>query len=133
MRTRETETRGVGPAAKDVAEHASALARLEMELASLELKRKVGALGVGIGLTVGAGLFAVYAVGFGLAAGAAALAIVLDLWLALLIVSAGLLVFAVLLALVGLGIIRKGTPPVPEQAVAEARITQEVLRGNGSH
>ena len=55
MPTRESERRGVGPAAKEVAEHASTLARLELELAALEVKRKVAALGVGIGLVIGAG------------------------------------------------------------------------------
>ena len=133
MPTPETETRGVGPAAKEVAEHASALARLEMELASIELKRKVGALGLGIGLTVGAGLFALFAIGFGLAAAAVALAIVLDLWLALLIVFGALLLLTGILALLGLNRIKKGTPPVPEQAVMEAKITQQALRGNGAH
>ena len=39
---------GVGGAAKQVAEHASSLARLELELAGLELKRKAGALGAGV-------------------------------------------------------------------------------------
>ena len=47
MPTRETESPGFGRAAKQVAEHASALARLELELAALELKRKVVALGIG--------------------------------------------------------------------------------------
>jgi len=48
MPTRETEANaGVGPAAKQVAEHASSLARLELELAILELKKKGAALGIG--------------------------------------------------------------------------------------
>jgi hypothetical protein len=132
MPTRESERRGVGPAAKDVAEHASTLARLELELAALEVKRKVAALGVGVGLVAGAGLFFLFALGFGIAAGAAALALVVSTWLALLIVFGALVLFAGVLALAGLGAIKKGTPPVPEQAVAEARLTTEVLR-NGSH
>jgi len=48
MPTRETEINaGVGPAAKQVAEHASSLARLELELAILELKKKVAGSGSG--------------------------------------------------------------------------------------
>lgn len=54
MPTQEAE-HGVGPAAKQVAEHASTLARLELELALLEVKRKVAALGVGIGMSIAAG------------------------------------------------------------------------------
>jgi hypothetical protein len=131
MPTRESERRGVGPAAKEVAEHASTLARLELELAVLEVKRKVVALGLGIGLAVGAGIFFLFALGFGLAAGAAALALVFSTWLALLIVFGGLALLALLLALVGLSAIRKGAPPVPEQAVEEARLTTEALKRNG--
>ena len=133
MHTPASERRGVGPAAKEVAEHASTLARLELELAALEVKRKVGALGVGIGLAVGAGVFFLFALGFGLAAGAAALALVVSTWLALLIVFGALFLFAGLLGLLGLGLIRKGAPPVPEQAVAEAKLTTEALKRNGSH
>ena len=133
MPTPETERRGVGPAAKEVAEHASTLARLELELAALEIKQKVAALGIGIGLVIGAGVFLFYGVGFGLAAGAAGLATVVSTWLALLIVFGALLLLGAVLALVGMSMIKKATPPVPEQAVAEARLTTEALRSNGSH
>ena len=133
MPTRETEHRGVGPAAKEVAEHASTLARLELELAALELKRKVAALGVGIGLVASAGVFLLFALGFGLAAGAAALALVVSTWAALLIVFGALVLFSLLLVLIGLSAIKKGTPPVPEQALEEARLTTQALRSNGSH
>ena len=72
---RETnEKHGVGAAAKQVAEHASSLARLELELAGLELKRKAGALGAGVVLGVAAALLALYALGFGFATIAAGLA-----------------------------------------------------------
>ncbi len=133
MPTRETEHRGVGPAAKEVAEHASTLARLELELAALEVKRKVAALGVGIGLVASAGVFLLFALGFGLAAGAAALALVVSTWAALLIVFGALVLFSVLLVLIGLSAIKKGTPPVPEQALEEAKLTTQALRPNGGH
>jgi len=73
----ETEQQGVGAAAKQVAEHASTLARLELELAGLELKQKAGALGAGVGLGIGAAIFSLYPVGFLLATAAVALSIVL--------------------------------------------------------
>jgi len=133
MHTHETEKRGVGPAVKEVAEHASALARLEMELATLELKRKVAAFGIGVGLGVAAGVFLLFALGFGLAAGAAALALVVSTWLALLIVFGGLLLFALILGVFAMRAIKAGTPPVPEQAVAEAKLTTEAIKGNGTH
>ena len=132
MPTPATKKPGVGPAAKQVAEHASTLARLELELATLEIKRKVAALGIGIGLVVGAGIFILFALGFGLAAAAAALALVVPTWAALLIVFGGLALFSLLLGLIGLKLIRKGTPPVPEQAIREARLTTEALRNGRS-
>jgi uncharacterized membrane protein YqjE len=124
---------GVGGAAKQVAEHASSLAKLELELAGLELKQKVGSLGAGLGLGIGAALIGLYALGFLFATIAVALAIVLDTWLALLLVTAGLLALAGLLGLLAVRRIKKGTPPVPEQAIREAKLTSEALRPDGGH
>ena len=125
------ETPGVGTAAKQVAEHASALARLELELAGLELKSKVGALGAGAGLGVGAAIIVLYGLGFLFATAAVALALVLDLWLAMLLVTVGLFVVAGVLAFIAVRLIKRGTPPVPEQAIREAKLTQEALKANG--
>lgn len=127
MPTQEAD-HGVGTAAKQVAEHASTLARLELELALLEVKRKVAALGVGIGMAVAAGIFGLFALGFALAAGAAALALVMPMWAALLIVFGVLALLAMILLLVGLSALKKGAPPVPEQAIHEAKLTTEAIR-----
>ncbi|HKH30977.1 MAG TPA: phage holin family protein [Gaiellaceae bacterium] len=122
----------LGSAAKDVAEHASALVRLEIELAKLEISRKLGSLGIGVGLGVGAGLFGLYAVGFLFATIAAGLATAVDVWLALLIVTVFLLVVTGILGLLAFKRIQKGTPPVPEQAIEEAKLTSEALKSDGS-
>ena len=136
MPTRETETTatnaGVGPAAKQVAEHASSLARLELELAALELKKKAANFGTGIGLGLGGALFAVFTLGFAFATIAAGLATTVSTWLALLITTGILLVLTAVLAGVGVLLIRKSTPPLPEQAIEEARRTTEALKRNGS-
>ena len=133
MTTRETDShpRGLGALAKRVAEHASSLVRLELELAALEVKRKVTSLAVGIGLAVGAVIFGVFALGFLFATVAAALATFLSTWLALLIVTLGLFVLTAVLGLVGVAKIKKGTPPVPEQAIHEAKLTTNALKHNG--
>ena len=123
---------GIGAAAKQVAEHASSLVRLELELASLELKRKLGALGLGIGLAVGGAVFGLYALGFLFASIAAALATFMPTPLALLAVTLFLLVVAGVLVIVGLGRIKRGTPPVPQQAIAEAKLTTTALKSDGS-
>ena len=124
----EQRNGGVGGAEKQVAERASKIAKLELELASLELKKKVASLGVGIGLTIGAGLFGFFMLGFLLAALAAGLATFLDLWLSLLVVAAFLGFLAMLLGLIGLSRIKKGTPPVPERAIREAKLTSEAIK-----
>ena len=131
MPTQEAE-HGVGTAAKQVAEHASSLARLELELALLEVKGKVAALGIGIGMSIAAAIFGLFSLGFGLAAGAAALALVLPMWAALLIVFGVLALLAVVLLLVGLSVIKRGAPPVPEQAIREAKLTTEAIRNGRS-
>jgi uncharacterized membrane protein YqjE len=119
---------GVGTAAKRVADHAKALVGLEVELASYELKRKLAALGLGVVLLVAAALFGLYGLGFLFATIAAALDTFLPRWLALLIVTLFLLLVAAILALLALRRIRKGTPPVPEQAIDEAKRTSEALK-----
>jgi putative superfamily III holin-X len=132
MPTQETDSPGLGTAAKLVAEKASSIARLELELASIELKKKVAALGLGIGLLIGALLVLVYAIGFGFATIAAALATFLPLWLSLLIVTGFLLLVTAVLAFVGVKKVQRGTPPVPEQAIDEAKLTTQALKSNGS-
>src|SRR5688500_9775707 len=109
----ETEQQGVGGAAKQVAEHASSLARLELGLVGLGRKSRSAALGSDAGLGLGAALMVLFALGFGLATTAAALALVVDTWLALLIVTVGVLVLAGILGLLARSQIRRGTPPVP--------------------
>jgi uncharacterized membrane protein YqjE len=132
MPTHATEQNGLGATAKDVAEHASSLFRLELELATLELKKKAANLGLGAGLAAGAAVFALYGVGFLFATIAAGLATAMPTWLAILIVTLALFVIAGILGLIGLNRIKKGTPPVPEQAIREAKLTTNALKSDGN-
>jgi Putative Actinobacterial Holin-X, holin superfamily III len=131
MHTQETDV-SVGSAAKLVAEKASAIARLELELASLELKKKIAALGVGLGLAFAAVAVGLYGIGFLFATVAAGLAEFMPVWLALLIVTLALLLTAGILGALGFRSIKRGTPPVPEQAIDEAKLTTQALKSNGS-
>jgi fatty acid desaturase len=128
MPIRAGERPGLGGAAKLVADRARSIVRLELQLAAAELKKKVAALGIGIGLLVGAAIFSLFAVGFLLATIAAAIATALSTWLALLIVGGALLLLAGGLAAAGVLLIKKGVPPVPEHALEEARRTAEALK-----
>jgi uncharacterized membrane protein YqjE len=133
MPTRETDANAsLGDATKQVAEHASSLARLEVELATLELKKKVTALGIGIGFGVGAAIFGLFMLGFLFATIAAALDTFLPTWAALLITTGILALLAGILGILALGRIKKGTPPVPQQAIEEAKRTSEALKSNGT-
>jgi len=131
MPTHETESRGLGAAARLVAERVSSIVRLELELAALEVNRKIRSLGLGIGLAVGALIALFFMVAFAYAAVAAALATVMPTWAALLVVMGILLFQTALLAILAVGRIKKGTPPIPEQAIREARLTTEALKSDG--
>jgi len=119
---------GLSGATKRVADHARSFVRLELQLAASELKRKAAALGVGIALTAGAAVFALTALAFGLAAATAGIATALPVWLSLLIMFGGLLLMAAILGGAGVAMLKKGAKPVPEQAIEEARLTQEAIR-----
>jgi hypothetical protein len=121
------KTNGVGYAAKEFVERARAIVRLEIELALLEIKTKLVRIGVGAGLAAGAAVVAIFALGFLFAAIAAAIDLALPLWAALLIVSATLFGVTLALALLGVRSIKAGTPPVPEEAIEEARLTTEAV------
>jgi uncharacterized membrane protein YqjE len=131
MHTHATDDQTLGGAAKQVAEHASTLARLELELAAAELKTKAAALGKGAGFGAGALFFVLYGIGFLFATIAAALATFLPTWLALLLVTVFLLLGAGILGLLAVRSLQRGAPPVPEQAIEEAKLTTAALKTDG--
>ncbi len=123
---------GLSGATKRVADHARSIVRLELQLATAELKRKAAALGIGIALVAAAAMLALTALAFGLAAATAGIATALPVWASLLIMFGGLLLLAMILGGVGAALLKKGSKPVPEQAIEEARLTTEALRnGDG--
>lgn len=125
------ETESLGAAAKRLSEKASAIARLELELASLELKKKGAALGVGVGLAFGAVAVGLYGIGFLFATIAAGLAEFMPVWLALLIVTVALFLATAILVFLATRYFQRGKPALPQQAIDEAKLTTEVLKGNG--
>jgi hypothetical protein len=118
----------VGATAKAVAEHASALTRLELELALLELKRKALALGVGAGMAIGAAFLALIGVGFAFVTAVVALAVALPTWAACLIVTGALFAAAATLGVLAIGRFKKAAPPVPKQAIEQAKLTTAALK-----
>jgi hypothetical protein len=124
----QTHNGGLRAAIRRVAVHATAVGRLEAELAQLELKKKVTSIGIGAGLAIGAVLFGLFTVIFLLGTLTAVLAIWLDTWLALLIMTAVLAAATGALAFVAVRLFKKGAPPLPEQAIREAKLTAEAIK-----
>lgn len=115
------DDRSISELSKDLASQTTALAQKEIELAKAELALKGKRLGMGIGAFGAAGLVGLYALGALTAATILALAIVLDAWLAALIVAAAYAAVAGVLALTGKQKVEEGTPPVPEQAIESTK------------
>jgi hypothetical protein len=115
------DERSLSELSRDLADQTSALAQKEIELAKAELALKGKRLGIGVGAFGAAGLVGLYALGALTAAAILALAIVLDAWLAALIVGVVYGAIAGVLALTGKQKVEEATPPVPEQAIESTK------------
>ncbi|TDP89954.1 phage holin family protein [Labedaea rhizosphaerae] len=111
------DARSTSELVHDLTDQVSTLVRDEIQLATAELKEKGKNAGIGAGMFGAAGVVAGYGGMAAIACVVLALALVLPAWLAALIVTVALFALAGVLALVGRGRLRRGTPPVPEQAV----------------
>jgi len=115
---------------KSIKQRGQSLARLNLELAKLEAKKKVAALGVASGLALLAVVLVVYAIGFAFASAAAGISEALPLWLSLLIVAGVILLLAAIAGFLAMRFAKKVSPPTPEQAIEEAERTVETLRSH---
>lgn len=106
---------------RQLSEQSSRLARQEVELAKAEMTEKARHLGAGAGAFGAAGVVGLFALGALTAAAILALAIVLDSWLAALIVGAAYAALAGILALTGRREVEAGAPPAPERAMENAK------------
>lgn len=106
----------------------SELVRGELDLAKAELSGKAKAAGIGAGMFGAAGLIALYGAGVLIAAAVLALALVLDAWLAALLVGVVVLAVAGVLALLGRSRVTAATPPAPERTVASVKQDIETLK-----
>jgi uncharacterized membrane protein YqjE len=119
----------LGEIVNDVTSKASLLVKEEIELAKVEITTKVKRLGIGAGLISVAGVFMVFFLVFFLHMLALGFAdwFSLKTWVGYAMVCILLLVFAGVLAAVALRMFRKGSPPVPEMAIAEAKKTRAAI------
>jgi hypothetical protein len=114
--------------ARDLVTHARTLVKLEIELAKLEVRRKAQSAALGMGLGAAAGVFAALMVVFLFAAAAAGISTQLPVWASILIVAGALGLLAGLTALVAVKLLKKGAPPMPEQAIEEAMRTKDAVQ-----
>jgi uncharacterized membrane protein YqjE len=109
-------------------EQSTQLIRDELRLAQAEMTAKAKNAGIGAGLFGGAGLVALYGVGALIATVILALALLMDAWLAALIVTIVLFAVAGVAALLGRKKVQEATPPQPEQAIANVKQDIETVK-----
>jgi hypothetical protein len=119
----------LGEIVSEVTSKAQLLVREEIELAKAEVTQKASKLAKGAGFFAGAGVLAV----FGLIYFFHFLALGIADWTGLkpyvgyAIVTVGIFLIVGLLALLGIRSMKKGTPPVPELAIEEAKKTRAAI------
>ena len=114
----------------DVSENASTLVREEIELAKAEVSEKVGKILRGSAVGIAAGVFAFLALILIMHGVAWLLAEELfdgKAWPGYFVEAAVFLLVAALAGWIASKALKQGAPPVPEQAIAEAKLTKEML------
>jgi uncharacterized membrane protein YqjE len=128
------DKRPLGDLVFDVSQGTSALIREEIELAKAEVSEKVGKLLRGSVVGLAAGVFAFLALILIMHGVAWLLAEELfggNVWSGFFIEAALFLLIAAVAGLVAYRAVQAGAPPVPEQAIEEAKLTKEMLEGDG--
>jgi uncharacterized membrane protein YqjE len=132
---RDPSQRSVGELVADVSERTSTLVREEIELAKAEISEKVTKLVRGSVVGLVAGIFAFLALILAMEGIAWLLNdLVFDdrTWPGFFVESAIFLLIAAGAGLFAYRALQSGAPPVPEQAIEEAKRTRAVLEGGGS-
>jgi Putative Actinobacterial Holin-X, holin superfamily III len=124
-----TAEKQLGEIVGEVTQKAQLLVREEIELARAEITQKISRIVKGSVAFSVAAFFALLMVIFGLHTLALGLAdwFSLKTWVGYGITAVGLLLLTLLAALIGVRLIRRGTPPKPELAIEEAQATKAAL------
>jgi len=120
----------LGEIVTDVTAKAQLLVKEEIELAKAEVTAKVSKLAKGAGFFAGAGILAVFGLIYLFHMLALGLAdwFSLKVWVGYAIVTVFIFLVVGVLAFLGLRSVKKGSPPVPELAIEEAKKTQAALK-----
>jgi uncharacterized membrane protein YqjE len=118
-------------AIQDITEKAQLLVHEELELAKAEMTEKVTKLIKGAIFGIVAGVFAVFALIYLLHALSWGIWDLLsdgsNFWLGFLITGALILILGAIAGFIAMRLIKKGTPPKPELAIAEAQLIKGTL------
>jgi uncharacterized membrane protein YqjE len=128
----DSNDRSVSELVFDVAEKSSSLVREEIELAKAEVSEKVGKILRGSVVGVAAGIFAFLALILVMEGVAWLLAEEVfdgNAWPGFFVEAALFLLIAALAGFVAYRSVQAGAPPVPEQAIEEAKLTKAMLEG----
>lgn len=124
------DTRALGELVFDVSERTSVLIREEIELAKAEVSEKVGKIARGSAVGIAAGTFAFLA----LILVMHGIAWVLNeevfdgkTWPGFFVEAAAFLLLAALAGAIAYRAVKAGAPPLPEQAIEEAKLTKEMF------
>jgi uncharacterized membrane protein YqjE len=115
------DERSVAELTKELLRDISELVRRELDLAKVELTEKVRTLGLGIGLAAAGAVLLLVTLGALTATAIIALATAMDTWLAALIVTIVVGVLGTIVLFLGVKVLRRGVPPVPDQTVESVK------------
>ncbi|MGF9754821.1 phage holin family protein [Microvirga sp. 0TCS3.31] len=127
----QTQDQTLGALVHQLTQQVPDLIRSEMRLAQAEVAQKGKRAGVGIGMFSVAGLLAFFAFGSLVATAILALSLVVDAWLAALIVALVLLAGAAVAGLVGKNKVAEAGPPAPEKAIQGLK--EDIATVKGDH
>jgi hypothetical protein len=129
------EDRSLADLVVEVSESASILVREEIELAKAEVSQKVSKLVRGSAVGIAAGTFAFLALILILHGIAWLLGEELfsgNIWAGYFVTAGIFLLIAALAGFIAYRALKAGSPPVPEQAIEEAKLTKEMLEREAS-
>ena len=129
MKPPDTAEKSLGEIVGEVSQKASLLVREEIELAKAEVTTKATRIGKGVAAFGVAGfvallglIFVFHTLAWGIADWFG-----FKIWVGYGIVTIGLFLLAGLAALIGMRLVKRGSPPTPEMAIEEAKKTRESI------
>lgn len=119
----------IGDLIASISDQSSRLAKAEIAALKAEFKTKAALSGAAIGMFAAAGVLALFGLGYLLWAAFSGLSVVFAPWLSALILAAVLFAVVAVLALVGQKLLKKNSPPVPTQAIANLKQDIAAIKG----